>query len=438
MGEVSESVVCHARRPMAYCSRMLWHRDFFMDSPAEREERYGKRDRVEDAIAAIGRGEFVVVTDDERRENEGDLIGSAVQATPERINFMTLQGRGLICVAMESERLAHLGINRMPQSVKRDCYRTGWMESVDASDGITSGISTGDRCETIRRLADPESTPNNFIRPGHIFPLEASPGGVLERAGHTEAAVDLCLLADLQPCGVICEILNENGTMARNSDLHAFKQRNELRLISIQDLVQYRQMHEVLVSLEQEISMPLKHGLFNCRMYKHLPDGKHHLLLEHGEPVPGKSPLVRVHSECLTGDVLGSLRCDCGHQLDRSLAAIAEEGHGILIYLRQEGRGIGLAHKLQAYALQDRGLDTVEANEELGFAADLRDYSIAVQMLRDMGIETIRLLTNNPDKIRELEMYGIRVEQRIPVIVQPTAHNQHYLDTKKRKLGHLL
>jgi 3,4-dihydroxy 2-butanone 4-phosphate synthase/GTP cyclohydrolase II len=366
------------------------------------------------------------------------LIGAAELLTAERVNFMTTFGRGLICVAMEHRRLAQLGIGRMPRSLATDLYGTAWMESVDAAAGITTGISAADRCQTIRRLADGGAAAGDFIRPGHVFPLESLPGGVLARPGHTEAAVDLCRLADVSPCAVICEVLNEDGTMARPAELELYARHHGLRMITLHGLVHYRRMHEILVSLERVVPMPLKHGNFTCRMYKHLPDGKHHLALVHGDPASAGAPLVRVHSECFTGDVLGSLRCDCGHQLDRSLAAVAEEGHGIVIYLRQEGRGIGLAHKLHAYALQDQGLDTVEANEELGFAADLRDYGIAVQMLRDMNIGKVRLLTNNPDKIRKLEGYGIEVEERIPLVTQPTPYNERYLETKKSKMGHLL
>ena len=395
-------------------------------------------DPVEDAIAAVGRGELVVVVDAESRENEGDLVVAGSLATPELINFMTRHGRGLICAAMDGRSVGRLGIGRMQRSKSRDRFHTAWMESVDAHERTTTGISAADRAATIRRLADPSSTAADFVRPGHVFPLEARARGVLERAGHTEAAVDLCKLAGSAPCGVICEILREDGEMARLPDLAAFKQVHGLKMISIADLAHYRQSRESSVRLEREVAMPLRYGLFTCRMYHHEPEAKHHLALVHGDPASQDAPLVRVHSECFTGDLLGSLRCDCGGQLDQALQLIVDEGHGILIYLRQEGRGIGLAHKLHAYALQDEGYDTVEANQELGFEADLRDYGVAVQILRDLGVTSVRLLTNNPDKVGNLESYGIGVAERVPLVVEATPHNARYLETKKTKMGHVL
>lgn len=395
-------------------------------------------DSIETAVAAIARGEMVVVVDDERRENEGDLILAAEKITPEAINFMARNGCGLICVALEHDQLTRLGLSRMIPRGDGDPYRTAFMESVDARHGISTGISAHDRARTISLLVNPNTTPADLMRPGHVFPLEAMEGGVLKRPGHTEAAVDLARLAGLHPSGVICEILREDGQMARRPDLFAFARRHHLRILTVNAIAQHRRRTETLIELEEEIKLPTEFGEFRMRMYHSRIENKHHLALIMGEPGAAPSPLVRVHSECLTGDAFGSLRCDCGSQLQVALRMIADAGHGVLLYLRQEGRGIGLEQKIRAYALQEEGLDTVEANEQLGFEADARDYAIAAQMLRDIGVRACRLLTNNPRKVSGLETYDIDVTERVPLVRPPTTHNQRYLETKRAKLGHLL
>lgn len=395
-------------------------------------------DSVETAIAAIRDGRLVVVLDDERRENEGDLIVAADKATPEAINFMIREGGGLVCIAMSRERLAQLRISRMVPMVPGDAFRTAFMESVDAAHGVSTGISAGDRAETVRVLMDPGAQPGDLTRPGHLFPLEAVEGGVLRRGGHTEAAVDLARLAGLQPAGVICEIMRTDGQMARRDDLIAFAQKHQLPIMTIADLVVYLRRHEALVAREATIQMPTEFGEFQLHMYRSRPENDHHLALTRGDLHSSEPPLVRVHSECLTGDVFGSQRCDCGSQLRRAMKIVADAGRGVVLYLRQEGRGIGLAHKIHAYALQERGLDTVEANEKLGFEPDLRDYSAAAQILRDLGISAVRLITNNPHKVEGLEKYGITVAERVPIVVPPGAHNERYLKAKRDKLGHLL
>ncbi len=396
-------------------------------------------ERVKQAVEAVRRGELVVVTDDKRRENEGDLVVAAEKATPEVINFMSKHGRGLICVSMEREQLQRLGLSRMPCDGEGDRYGTAFMESVDAREGVHTGISAYDRAHCIAVLIDEHSGPGDVIKPGHIFPLEAAGRGVLERPGHTEAAVDLARLAGLKPAGVICEVLNDEGGMARGAELEAMVRQHGLVSISIAELVAYRKQTERMIRRETQVSMPTPFGVFQLRMYYSLAEDEHHLALIMGEPERRKEPtLVRMHSECLTGDVFGSQRCDCGSQLHAAMARIAAAGDGVILYLRQEGRGIGLAYKLHAYALQESGLDTVEANVRLGFDADHRDYCAAAQMLQDIGIERVRLLTNNPVKVMGLEQYGIVVEERLPLVIEPTEYNQIYLKTKKEKLGHLI
>lgn len=390
------------------------------------------------AIEAYRRGEIVLVVDDERRENEGDVIVAAEKATPEAINFMIRSAGGLICVAMTRERLARLGISRMSSHGPHDPYSTAFMESVDAREGVSTGISAFDRARTVQALMDDSSRPEDLVRPGHLFPLEAVEYGVLRRPGHTEAAVDLARLAGLKPAGVICEVLNPDGTMARRPELAAFARRHRLPIVTIADIATYRRRHEKLIERERTIRLPTDLGEFQLHMYHALPEGEHHLALTYGAFSPNDIPLVRMHSECLTGDVFGSQRCDCGSQLRAAMKRIVAEGRGLVLYLRQEGRGIGLAHKIHAYALQDRGLDTVEANRELGFEPDLRDYYVGAQMLRDLGVERIRLVTNNPRKVEGLQKYGIEVVERAPLIVPPTEHNRRYLRAKREKLGHLI
>lgn len=398
----------------------------------------GEFDPIPEVLAAMARGELVVVLDDERRENEGDLIVAASKATPEAINFMTRHGCGLICAALEREQLLKLGLARMASYGSGDTFRTAFMESVDAKHGITTGISAADRAHTIAVLVNPTASAADLLRPGHIFPLEAVEGGVLRRQGHTEAAVDLARLAGLFPAGVLCEILREDGEMARRDDLLSFARHHKLKITTVNAIAHHRRATEALIHLEEEIDLPTEFGPFRLRMYHSSIDQKVHLALILGEPAKSGVPLVRVHSECLTGDAFGSLRCDCGSQLQVAMKMIADSGNGVLLYLRQEGRGIGLEHKIRAYALQEKGLDTVEANEQLGFEADARDYAIAVQMLKDLGINTCRLLTNNPLKISGLEEYGMHVQERVPLVRPPTQHNGRYLETKRSKMGHLL
>lgn len=394
-------------------------------------------DPIPEIIEEIRKGRMVIVTDDEDRENEGDLVMAASKATPQAVNFMATHGRGLICVPITSERASHLGLQRMVAH-NREMHSTDFTVSVDAALGTTTGISARDRAATIRVLASPSSAPSDLRQPGHIFPLQAAPGGVLRRAGHTEAGIDLARLAGLDPSGVICEILNDDGSMARLPDLLKFRKKHGLKMCSIRDLIAFRRRSEKLVSREQEVLMPTDHGDFRMFLYGSEVDGQHHVALVKGPLDPSKPALVRVHSECLTGDVFASRRCDCGSQLHRALAQIAESGHGVLVYMRQEGRGIGLAAKIHAYKLQEQGLDTVEANAKLGFAADLREYGTGAQILADLGIRKIRLLTNNPRKVVGLEGYGLEIVERVPIRPEPNAHNARYLSTKKKKLGHLI
>lgn len=394
---------------------------------------------IEDAITAIAAGRMLVVVDDENRENEGDLIIAAEKATDASVNFMATHGRGLICVALTPERLAALGLARMRPINNGDQFQTAFMESVDAREGITTGISAGDRAATIQKLIDPATSRCNLVSPGHTFPLEAREGGVLRRAGHTEAAVDLARLAGLTPAGVICEILRDDGRMARLPDLKAFAAKHDLAIISVADLIAYRRRREKLIRLLRRVDMPTPFGQFKLHLYESIISaGEHHLALVMGDPTTVESPLVRVHSECLTGDALGSLRCDCGEQLRAAMQTVAAEGTGVILYMRQEGRGIGLANKLHAYELQEQGMDTVEANEHLGFEADLRDYGLGAQILADLGLRAIRLLTNNPRKVIGLEGYGLEIVERIPIVRPHCEHSARYLQTKKDKLGHLL
>ncbi|MBI4538480.1 MAG: bifunctional 3,4-dihydroxy-2-butanone-4-phosphate synthase/GTP cyclohydrolase II [Gemmatimonadetes bacterium] len=396
-------------------------------------------DRVEDAIADIRDGKMVIVADDEDRENEGDLVCAAVTATPETINFMATHGRGLICVALSQERADQLGLTPMADH-STDPQGTAFTVSVDAHPrfGVTTGISAYDRAKTVLVLVDPETRPSDLRRPGHVFPLRARPGGVLRRVGQTEAAVDLARLAALYPAGVICEIMNPDGTMARRPQLERFARTHALRFITVAQIVAYRLQKERLVKRIAEARIPTPYGEFKIIGYESLIDDREHVALVKGDIAGRKDVLVRMHSQCLTGDVFGSMRCDCGEQLHAAMRRIHEDGHGAIVYLSQEGRGIGLGNKLRAYELQDQGQDTVEANESLGFKPDLRDYGIGAQILLDLGLSSIRLLTNNPRKIIGLDGYNLVITGRAPLQVTPTEHNQDYLDTKRVKLGHLL
>jgi len=394
-------------------------------------------DSIEDCLEDVRQGRMIIVTDDADRENEGDLVVAAEKVTPDAVNFMAKHGRGLICVPTTEARLKTLGIGRMVNE-NRENFKTDFMVSVDARVGITTGISAHDRARSIRVLADPRATAEDLVSPGHIFPLQAREGGVLRRAGHTEASIDLVKMAGLSPVGVICEILHEDGTMARLPELLKFKDKFGLKICTIRDLIEYRRMREKLVAKEQEVAMPTQLGEFKLHLYRSLVDGQHHAALTMGEVRGKDGVLVRVHSECLTGDVFGSLRCDCGQQLHDALRRIAEEGQGVLVYMRQEGRGIGFANKIHAYALQEKGLDTVEANEKLGFKPDLREYGLGAQILVDLGLRRIRLLTNNPKKVVGLEGFGLEIAEQLPIRSEPTPHNKKYLETKKTKLGHKL
>ncbi len=394
-------------------------------------------ERVQAALEDWAQGKMVILVDDEDRENEGDLAMAAEKVTPEAINFMAKYARGLICLSLTEERVRELNLPLMVQD-NSSLFETGFTVSIDAREGTTTGISAQDRAVTILTALRPDCRPEDLGRPGHIFPLRAKNGGVLVRTGQTEGSVDLSRLAGLHPSGVICEIMNDDGTMARMPDLEKFAQEHQLKIVSVADLVRYRLQKESLVTLSSEANLPTEFGDFKIKVFENLVDDFHHVALVKGEISPDEPTLVRVHSECLTGDSFGSLRCDCGPQLHRAMEMIQEAEKGVVLYIRQEGRGIGLMNKIKAYTLQEKGLDTVEANEQLGFKADLRDYGIGAQILASLGLKNIRLMTNNPKKIVGLEAYGLSIVERVPIEIPANRNNLHYLATKRDKLGHLL
>jgi 3,4-dihydroxy 2-butanone 4-phosphate synthase/GTP cyclohydrolase II len=430
--EALESRASRGRRPVILAGRVP-----LIDINGERGDM--PFDSIEDAIADIRAGRMVIVADDEDRENEGDLVCAASAVTPEIINFMAKEGRGLICLALTAERADELELRPMSEH-NTEALSTAFTVSVDAAArfGVTTGISAWDRAKTIEVCLDPESKPADLRRPGHVFPLRARAGGVLRRVGQTEASVDLARLAGLPPAGVICEILNDDGTMARRPQLEEFAARHGLKFITVAQIVAYRLQRERLVHREAEAVIPTPFGDWRIIAYKNDVDPHEHVAMIKGEVEGVPDVMVRMHSECLTGDVFHSMRCDCGEQLDRAMAQIEREGRGVIVYLRQEGRGIGLVHKLRAYNLQDQGMDTVEANEALGFLPDLREYGIGAQILLDLGLTSVRILTNNPKKIVGMDGYGLSVAEQVPLTVEPNPHNTGYLRTKRERLGHLL
>jgi len=403
-----------------------------------KDEEKTNFDTIENAIKKFRDGEMIIVVDDADRENEGDLIMSASHITPEAVNFITREARGMLCVTITEERAKELDLEMMVQK-NTSTHQTPFTVTIDYKHGTTTGISAFDRAKTIKALTDPEVKPNDFARPGHIFPLVAKNGGVLKRAGHTEAVLDLARFANVYPAGVLCEVMDTDGNMAQGLRLQEFAIKHKLSIISIADLIQYRRKKEKLIRRIVNIDLPSKHGDFKLHLYQSLIDpNENPIALVKGDINISEPVLVRVHSECLTGDVFGSMRCDCGDQLANAMEIIEHEGRGVILYMRQEGRGIGLVNKLIAYSIQEKGKDTVEANEELGFKADLRDYGIGAQILKDLGLSKIRLLTNNPKKIIGLKGYDLEVTERVPIEIQPNAKNKKYLKTKKEKLGHLL
>ena len=394
-------------------------------------------DSIQSVVADLQKGKMVIVVDDPDRENEGDLIMAAQCVTPGAVNFMVKRARGLICAPTTPQRLEELGIERMVRQ-NRDTLKTDFQVSVDAARGITTGISAADRAATLRIMAEPTAGPEDLIQPGHVFPLRARPGGVLQRAGHTEAAVDLVHLAGQRPVGVICEIMSDDGSMARLPELVRLARKHRLKICTIADLIQFRRTREKLIERLEMVKLPTEYGDFDLYLYQSKIDGLHHLALVCGDVAGKQNVLVRVHSECLTGDVFGSRRCDCGPQLHQAMRQVAASGRGVVVYMRQEGRGIGLAAKIKAYKLQEQGYDTVEANQKLGFDMDLREYGLGAQILADLGLKTIRLLTNNPRKVVGLEGYGLKITEQLPVRIKPNPYNARYLRTKREKLGHLL
>ena len=396
-----------------------------------------KFNSIDSALEEIKNGRCIIVVDNEDRENEGDLVSASELVTPDMVNFMAKEGRGLICVTIDSKKARSLNLEPMERK-NSSLYETNFTISVDASKNTTTGISAFDRFETIRVIIDEKSKESDLARPGHIFPIVGKDGGVLRRAGHTEASMDLARLAGLKPSGVICEILADDGTMARGKTLFEFAKKHNLKIISIADLIRYIRKTEKLVKKVEEVNMPTKYGNFKLHLYEDIFDNNSHLALSLGDFSHEKSTLVRVHSECLTGDVFHSQRCDCGDQLETAMQMISNNKSGVIVYLKQEGRGIGLLHKIKAYRLQEGGLDTVEANEELGFSADLRDYGVGAQILKDLGITNITIMTNNPKKLVGLEGHGLNIISRIPIKIKPNQNNKEYLKTKKSKLGHIL